>query len=126
MPQVVTVQQLGEVIVAGNDYIIDLTLQKDGVIEPTFLAGATLTASMGPGGDDNSNILTDLPCVVTDADLGLATLTLTKANTLLLAPGKGKRASTILTHYGDIKVIESGGNETHCGPFAFPVRGAIT
>lgn len=122
----VTIAKIGEVIVAGNDYIFDLTLKKDGVIDAAFLTGATATASIGPGGSATSNILNDLPVVITDAANGLATLTLTKAQTLLLSPTTGIRPSLVVTQYSDVKVVESGLNETHCGPFSFEVRGAIT
>ena len=124
---VVTVVKAGQVVVAGDDYVFDLTLKKNGVIEPTFLAGgAVATASIGPGGTATSNIIIDHAIAITDAPNGLATLILSGAETLLLTPGPGKRPSKTIVMYGDVKVIESGGNETHCGPFSFEVRGAIT
>ncbi len=123
----VTVVKAGQVVVAGDDYVFDLVLRKNGAIDPAFLAGgAVATASIGPGGTASSNLISDHAIVITDAPNGLATLTLNSSETLLLTPGPGKRPSKIIVMYGDVKVIESGGNETHCGPFSFEVRGAIT
>ena len=122
----VTITKLTAVVVAGDDVVFDLTLKKDGVVDPDFLVGAVCTASIGPGGSATSNILEDLPVVITDAANGLASLQLSKAQTLLLTPTSEIRPEKSVIQYCDVKVIESGGNQTHNGPFSFPVRGAIT
>ena len=123
----VTIVNLGETVVAGDGYTIELVLDKEGVVDPNYLANSpTISASIWPGGVAGFAI-TDKLVTVIDAGLGRANLVLTEADTLLLAPNLPNYARKFVTQYGDIKVIEDpGGRVSHNGPFKFPVRRKIT
>ncbi len=119
----VTPVNLGETIVAGNDYLFTITVTLDGA---TFdITGATLTCSI-KAEDETTDLIADHAMTITTAASGIATLTLTDAETLTLRqPNPGDHKATI-THFADVKVVQSGGNISHHGPFAFLVRRAIT
>ena len=117
----VTFKELGEILVAGNDYIFTITVTKDGAL--FNIAGATLTASIRSS-STNANVITDHAMTITDAANGVATLTLTDTESILFTvPTLPNR---VIVHYADVKVVESNGNISHHGPFSFPVREAIT
>ncbi len=119
----VTPVNLGETIVAGNDYLFTITVTLDG---STFdVTSGTLTCSI-KAEDETTDVIADHAMSITDASNGIATLTLTDTETLTLRqPVPGKHTATRL-HFGDVKVVQSGGNISHHGPFSFNVRRAIT
>ena len=117
----VTFKELGEILVAGNDYVFTITVTKDGA---TFnISGATLTASIRSS-STNAKVIEDHAMTITDDANGIATLTLTDIESVLLTVPT--LPSRVVVHYVDVKVVESGGNIVNCGPFSFPVREAIT
>ena len=119
----VTVIRTGEVLAAGDNYDFNLTLTKDGATYD--LTGFTITADIYAVGVDAA-ILTGLTVTIVTASTGITKLTLSKANSALLSqPAENDFIGTV-EHIADIKVVESGTVEVHCGPFSFPVRRKIT
>jgi len=117
---------LGETIVAGNDYAIVMTLTKDGATYDLSVGGeATVTCSIREDGGAIDNIA-DHSVAVTTAASGIVTLTLLDTETAKLAVPNDRNTNSTKLHVGDVKVVESGGNILHCGPFSFHVRKAIT
>ncbi len=119
----VTPVNLGETIVAGNDYLLTITVTLDG---STFnITSGTLTCSI-KAVDETADAIADHAMTITDAPNGVATLTLTDTETLTLRQPLGSDHLATKLHFGDVKVVQSGGNVSHHGPFAFNVRRAIT
>ncbi len=119
----VTPTELGEIIVGGDTYTFTVTLTKDG---STYdLTGFTVTCSIRPA-NSRENVITDHAVTLTTPSSGIVTLTLTSTETAKLA-GPVKRDTTkVVVNLGDFKVDEGSSVITHCGPFSFEVRGAIT
>ena len=114
---------LGEIVVAGNDYVIVATLTKDGAT--WNITGATVTCSIRPVGQ-SANVATDHAVVLTTAASGIVTLTLTDTETALFQVPAAQFPHQTVEHVGDFKVVESGGNVVHSGLFSFQVRRAVT
>ena len=121
----VVIINVDKVMVAGNPYVFELTLHKEGVLDPNYLAGATtIEGSIWPGGDD-ALLISAKALTLIDAPTARADLSLTGADTLLLAPGLPNYANKSIWMYGDIKVIEASWRESHNGPYKFEVRRRI-
>ena len=119
----VTAVAVGEVLVAGNDYQLVITLTKDSA---TFdITGATITCSIRRDGR-NDAILSNLSLVITTAVSGICTLTLTDLQTASLAVPALSHPLETITHLGDIKVVETTLNVLNSEPFTFEVRRPIT
>lgn len=115
--------ELGETIVGGDKYTFTVTLTKDGATY--VLTGFTVTCSIRPT-NARENVVTDHAVTITDAANGIVTLVLSSTETAKMgAPVQRDTTKTVL-HIGDFKVDEGSSVITHCGPFSFPVRGAIT
>lgn len=119
----VTPVNLGETIVAGNDVLITITVTLDG---STFnIASATLTCSI-KAVDETADVIADHAMTITDASNGVATLTLTDTETLTLRLPIGNEHLATRLHFGDVRVVQSGGAISNHGPFSFNVRRALT
>ncbi len=120
---------LGEIVTAGDDYNLTLNLTKDGSATgwENDLIGATVTCSIREVGATVA--LTDLEdhaVQVSDGANGITNLILLDTETdNLVQPSAANHLATI-QHIADVLVVEAGGNETHCGPFTFDVRRALT
>lgn len=114
---------LGETIVAGNDYQITITVTLDGSTFP--IGSATLTCSI-KAEDETSDVIADHDMTITDGAAGVATLTLTDTETLTLRQPLGNDHLATKLHFGDVRVVQSGGAISNHGPFTFNVRRAIT
>ncbi len=124
MPVVIT--DLGKTVVAGDPYVLELTLHKEGVLDADYLVGVqSMKASIWPGGDDPF-LITDKLLTLIDAPTARADLSLDAADTLLLAPPLPNYPDKVITMYGDIEVVEQSGRISHNGPYKFDVRRKIT
>ncbi len=119
----VTPTELGETIVGGDTYTFTVTLTKDGATYD--LGGFTVTCSIRPD-KGRENVITEHAVTITDAANGVVTLVLTSTETATLAAPVLRDTTRTVLHIGDFKVDEGSSVITHCGPFSFPVRGAIT
>ena len=119
----VTPVELGETIVGGDKYTFTVTLTKDG---STYdISGFTVTSSIRPD-KARENVISGHAVTITDAANGVVTLVLTPTETAGLAAPVLRDTTKTVLHIGDFKVDEGSSVITHCGPFSFPVRGAIT
>lgn len=120
MSDSVTPTDLGEVVTAGDEYVITITLSKDGVAPD--VTGGTVTASIFYG---DREILADVSLALTTPASGIVTLTLTEAQTAQLATPPAHRPLETRKHLADVKAVVSGVT-THYGPFKMLVRRALT
>lgn len=112
-----------EILAAGDNYVFNFTLTKDGA---TYnITGFTISADIYAVGVAAAK-LSGLSLAIVTGSAGTVTLTLTKAqSTSLETPAAGDFYSTI-EHIVDVKVVESASIDVHCGPFSFPVRRKVT
>ena len=114
-----------DVVTIGDDFVFTVTITKNGATYD--ITGATLTMEIKEQG--TSSDITPLVTkagVITDATNGVATFTLTDTDTGGLSSPDISSSTAVVTHIGDIKVVESGGNVYHPGLFRFDARYPIT
>lgn len=105
-------------IARGDRVTFTFTLAGSGSI-----AGGATTASVRVLGS-TANAIANHAVTITDGPNRVCTLTLSEAETALLAAiAEDARRTTV--HIGDVKLVLAGVT-THFGPFEFPVRAAIT
>lgn len=105
-------------VASGDSVTFTFTLEGSGSI-----AGGTVTASIREQGA-TQNAIADHACTITDGPNRVCTLVLTTAESARLAgfAGNPRKART---YVGDVKLVLSGVT-TRFGPWAFPVRSAVT
>lgn len=123
----VTPVDLGEIVTAGDDYNIELNLTKDGSATgwDNDMIGAVVTCSIREVGG-TVDVISDHAVQVSDGANGVTNLILLDTESInLVQPSAANHLATI-QHIADVKVVEAGGNVTHCGPFTFDVRRPLT
>ena len=114
---------LGEIVTAGDDYNLEITLTKDGAVYD--VTDAVITASIRAVGG-TVDLIADHTVIMTTPIDGIINLILTDIETLLLDQPSASGHLQTIQHISDVKVVESGGGVLHCGPFTFDVRRALT
>lgn len=108
-----------DAVVVGDEYTFEtFSLEGSGSI-----SGATVTATIRRKGS-RQKLVADVSLTISDAANRQVTLTLTEAQSALLA-GDPNDGSKKVDHLLDVKMVLS--NVTsHYGPLIFPVRNAVT
>ena len=115
--------KVSEIVTRGDNIVFPFTLTKAGATYP--ISGFTITGSIRVAGQ-TTPVIADHAVVIVSGAAGTVTLTLTKAESLLLEDPKSGDPFSTIEHVGDILVVEDASTDVHCGPFSFPVRRPIT
>ena len=122
MPGTITVVEVPQAVVVGDDYAFTGTITTNGA---TFdLSNYTVTASCYDERDPANKLITDHAVTLTTAASGIVTLTLTAAQSGELHayndPNKG------VPHIFDFKCVSAGNAIVHSDPWRISARKAIT
>jgi hypothetical protein len=119
MPAATT--RITDVVASGDEVLFTFTLKNpDGTITGD-ITGAVLTCSIQPAGSV-TNVITDHAMSVLSGAAATCTLTLTEAESVLMAGGADPRATE--DYIGDVKMVLSGVTSTF-GPFQLSVRSVV-
>ena len=122
MPSTVTVIDIDQAIVAGDDYAVVGTITTNG---STFdLSGYTVTTSCYDERDPANKLITGHAVTLTTAASGIVTLTLLAAESVLLHTFND--ANKGVGHIFDFKCVAAGGSIVHSDPWRIVVRKAVT
>ena len=126
MPPSLTITDISDIVVAGNDYATVNTLTVDGAT--WNLTGATVTCSIYDERDMANALISGLSVALTTAASGIVTLTLTdngaSNGTDLLHVSND--ATELIPHIADFKVVEADTTVTNTDPWRLFVRKALT
>lgn len=124
MVEKITYVEVGEILVAGSDYALEVTIKIDGVAQDVSNRTSLQVTIMREGGTAELIADHELTLSPTPAS-GIVTITLTDTQTQGLdKPEIGAHNQTV-DHVGTVKYVSSTGAVSFHGPYKFPVARAV-